>query len=116
MKTGDDTVEYKEICGTRVWLSRVIHSVDGDNDTLYELTYVPHSERLPKTITGDAELINIANLRMMSWLARAPRFFRNSTTVLEEFLIDCQKYGVKEIRSRRRTAPVAAAGVRRMST
>ena len=95
-ENGVASVEYKEICGTRVWLSRVIHSVDGDNDTLYELTYVPHSERLPKTITGDAELINISRSKDDILARKGAKVLSKFNHGLEEFLIDCQKYGVKE--------------------
>ena len=89
-------VENKEVSGTRVWLSRVIHSVDGDNDTLYELTYVPHSEGTPKTITGDAELISIANWKDDILARKGARVLPKFKPSLEAFLIDCQKYGVQE--------------------
>ena len=89
-------VENKEVSGTRVWLSRVIHSVDGDNDTLYELTYVPHSEGAPKTITGDAELISIANWKDDILARKGARVLPKFKPSLEAFLIDCQKYGVQE--------------------
>lgn len=88
--------DVKEVCSTRLWLSRVVHSVDGDGDTLYELTYVPHSEWMPRTITGDAQLISISNSKDDILARKGAKVLQRFKASLEEFLVDCQKYGVKE--------------------
>lgn len=88
--------EVKEICSASVWLSRVIHSIDGEGDTLYELTFVPHSEKLPRTITGDSELIQISNSKDDVLARKGTMVLPKHRAAMQEFLVDCQKYGVNE--------------------
>lgn len=90
---GVKTVVTKEICSTRVWLSRVIHSADEDGDTLYELSFVPHTKRHPERIVGGCELLKLSQSKEDLLGNRGAMVEGKYRSNLENFLVDCQKYG-----------------------
>lgn len=90
---GGRVVVTKEICSTRVWLSRVIHSADEDGDTLYELSFVPHTKRHPERIVGGCELLKLSQSKEDLLGNRGAMVEGKYRSNLENFLVDCQKYG-----------------------
>lgn len=90
---GGRVVVTKEICSTRVWLSRVIHSADEDGDTLYELSFVPHTKRHPERIVGGCELLKLSQAKEDLLGNRGAMVEGKYRSNLENFLVDCQKYG-----------------------
>lgn len=93
---GDDgTVQRKRICTTRVWLSRLVQSADGDNKTLYELGYIPLDGREPKYMSGSADLIRLGRTSDDPLAEHGARVLAKEKPFLEEFLNDCQTYGVR---------------------
>lgn len=90
---GVKTVVTKEICSTRVWLSRVIHSADEDGDTLYELSFVPHTKRYPERLVGGCELLKLSQAKEDLLGNRGAMVEGKYRSSLENFLVDCQKYG-----------------------
>lgn len=92
---GGYEVVRKRICTTRVWLSRLVQSADGDNKTLYELAYIPLDSREPKYMSGGAELIRLARSTDDPLAEHGARVLSKDKPLLEEFLNDCQTYGVR---------------------
>lgn len=92
---GGYDVVRKRICTTRVWLSRLVQSADGDNKTLYELAYIPLDSREPKYMSGGAELIRLARSTDDPLAEHGARVLTKDKPLLEEFLNDCQTYGVR---------------------
>lgn len=90
---GGRVVVTKEICSTRVWLSRVIHSADEDGDTLYELSFVPHTKRYPERLVGGCELLKLSQAKEDLLGNRGAMVEGKYRSSLENFLVDCQKYG-----------------------
>lgn len=88
-------VVRKRICTTRVWLSRLVQSADGDNKTLYELAYIPLDSREPKYISGGSEMIRLARATDDPLAEHGARVLTKEKPALEEFLNDCQTYGVR---------------------
>lgn len=91
---GFDVVR-KRICTTRVWLSRLVQSADGDNKTLYELAYIPLDGREPKYMSGGADMIRLARSTDDPLAEHGARVLTKEKPLLEEFLNDCQTYGVR---------------------
>ena len=91
---GSDVVR-KRICTTRVWLSRLVQSADGDNKTLYELAYIPLDGREPKYLSGGADLIRLARSTDDPLAEHGARVLSKEKPFVEEFLNDCQTYGVR---------------------
>lgn len=92
---GGYDVVRKRICTTRVWLSRLVQSADGDNKTLYELAYIPLDSREPKYMSGGSELIRLARSTDDPLAEHGARVLTKDKPLLEEFLNDCQTYGVR---------------------
>lgn len=92
---GSFEVVRKRICTTRVWLSRLVQSADGDNKTLYELGYIPLDSREPKYMSGSAELIRLGRTTDDPLAEHGARVLTKEKPLLEEFLNDCQTYGVR---------------------
>ena len=92
---GTSRVLRKRICTTRVWLSRLVQSADGDNKTLYELAYVPLDSREPKYMSGSSELIRLMRSNDDPLAEHGARVLGKEKAALEEFLNDCQTYGVR---------------------
>jgi len=88
-------VTRKRVCTTRVWLSRLVQSADGDNKTLYELAYIPLDGREPKYLSGDADLIRLSRNLDDPLAEHGARVLTKDKPALEEFLNDCQAYGVR---------------------
>lgn len=92
---GGYDVVRKRICTTRVWLSRLVQSADGDNKTLYELAYIPLDSREPKYMSGGSDLIRLARSTDDPLAEHGARVLTKDKPLLEEFLNDCQTYGVR---------------------
>lgn len=88
-------VVKKKISSTRVWLSRLVQSADGDNKTLYELAYIPLDSREPKYMSGGAELIRLTRVTDDPLAEHGARILSKDKAHMEEFLNDCQAYGVR---------------------
>lgn len=86
----------KEICTTRVWLSRVIHSADDDGDTLYELSYIPHTKRSPERLVGGYEILRLSQGKDDLLGRKGALVEAKYRSQLETFFIDAQKYGPAE--------------------
>lgn len=92
---GMQKVVRKRITSTRVWLSRLVKSADGDEKTLYELAYVPLEGREPRYMSGGSELIRMARATDDPLADRGARVLSKEKPALEEFLNDCQTYGIR---------------------
>lgn len=91
---GDQPTTWKLVSETALWLSAEIKSVDGDDTTLYELTYVPNSEYLPRKLIGGAEVFGMINTKEDLLAERGAKIHTKHKADVEDFLIQCQKYGV----------------------
>ena len=95
----DDTnvtrIVRKKICSTRVWISRLVKSADGDDKTLYELAFIPLESREPKYLSGSADLIRMTRSVDDPLAEYGARVLSKEKALLEEFLNDCQTYGVR---------------------
>lgn len=88
-------VARKKICSTRVWISRLVRSADGDDKTLYELAFIPLESREPKYLSGSADLIRMSRNGDDPLAEYGARVLSKEKAALEEFLNDCQTYGVR---------------------
>lgn len=88
-------VARKKICSTRVWISRLVRSADGDDKTLYELAFIPLESREPKYLSGNADLIRMSRTVDDPLAEYGARVLSKEKAFLEEFLNDCQTYGVR---------------------
>jgi hypothetical protein len=91
---GSAEIVFKMIATTRVWLNRVVRSVDGDDKTLYELGYVPLDGRLPKYLSGGSELIRLNRQGDDPLADHGARVLSKERPAVEEFFNACQSYGV----------------------
>jgi hypothetical protein len=83
------------IANTRIWLKQVIQSVDGDGETHYQVSYVQLSGRMPCSITGDINLLTFARTGDDIFGRRGAKVLPKQRPAMEEFLNDCQTYGVR---------------------
>ncbi len=94
-KEDNGRVLRKKIATTRVWLSRLVQSADGDNKTLYEIAYIPLDSREPKYMSGGAEMIRLTRATDDPLAEHGARILSKEKPAVEEFLNDCQTYGVR---------------------
>ncbi len=95
-KDGTVIIEDKQIASTRIWLNRLVRSIDGDNKTLYELAYIPLDKREPQFISGGSELIRFSNKNGDDVFSDyGARILSKDKPLIEEFINDCQTYGIR---------------------
>lgn len=94
---GKPHIKTRPVARTRVWLNRVVQSIDGDDMTLYELAYVPLDGSLPRYLSGTGELLNLSGRSSGSdpLTDRGARILAKERPAIEEFLHDCHTYGVR---------------------
>lgn len=94
---GKPRVVTRPIARTRVWLNRVVQSIDGDDMTLFELAYVPLDDTLPRHLSGTGELLNLSGRSSGTdpLTDRGARILAKERPAVEEFLHDCHTYGVR---------------------
>lgn len=89
-------VEEVGISNNRTWISRIIHSVDGDGNTLYELTYFDQAGHDPKRIIGTAELLNVSSGKDDLLAHKGAKVLSKYKGNMEEFLLNCHKFGIPQ--------------------
>lgn len=95
-KDGMTVIEYKQISATRVWLNRLVKSIDGDNKTLYEVAYIPLDQREPQYLSGGSEIIRFSSKNGDDIFSDyGARILSKDKPQIEEFINDCQTYGIR---------------------
>ncbi len=94
-KDGMELVQTKEIASSRIWMNRVVNCIDDDN-TIYEMAYVPLAENDIKYVSGGSELINLGNRASADFYANlGVPILSKEKPLIEEFWHHCQTYGVR---------------------
>lgn len=90
------TVIYKAIGSTRIWMNRVVHSID-DDSTLYNMAYIPLASQDIKYISGSSDLINLSGRAGGDiYSDRGAPILAKEKPGFEEFFHACQTYGVRQ--------------------
>lgn len=86
----------KHIASTRVWVNRVVHSID-DDATLYNMAYVPLASNDIRYLSGGSDLINLSGRSGGEiYSDRGAPILAKEKPALEEFFHACQTYGVRQ--------------------
>lgn len=92
---GNSQVMTKNISSTRIWLNRVLTSID-DDSTLYEMGYIPLATNDVRYISGNSELINLSGRNGGDiYSDRGAPILSKDKALVEEFFHHCQTYGVR---------------------
>lgn len=89
------TVEKKIIAETRIWLSQIIESIDGDSDVYYKMSYVPLSGNKPQSIIGDVNIITFTKSGNDVFGSKGAKVLPQHRLAMEQFWNDAQSYGVR---------------------
>jgi hypothetical protein len=92
---GMTRIVKKRVSSTRIWLSRLVKSADGDEKTLYEIGYIPLEGREPRYMSGGSEMIRLTRALDDPLADHGARVLTKEKPALEEFLNDCQTYGIR---------------------
>lgn len=89
-------VVAKHIASTRIWINRVVHSID-DDATLYNMAYVPLASNDIRYLSGGSDLINLSGRSGGEiYSDRGAPILAKEKPALEEFFHACQTYGVRQ--------------------
>ena len=89
-------VVAKNIGSTRIWINRVVHSID-DDSTLYNMAYVPLASNDIRYLSGGSDLINLSGRAGGEiYSDRGAPILAKEKPALEEFFHACQTYGVRQ--------------------
>lgn len=98
VKDNDGTVHIvpKVISNTRVWVNRVVHSID-DDSTMYNMAYVPLAVNEVRYISGGSEMITLSGRNGGDiYSERGAPILSKEKPHVEEFFHACQTYGVRQ--------------------
>jgi len=89
-------VVHKIVGSTRIWVNRVVHSIDDDN-TLYNMAYIPLASNDIRYISGASDLINLSGRGGGEiYSDRGAPILAKEKPAMEEFFHACQTYGVRQ--------------------
>ena len=90
------TIVSKVVGTTRVWMHRVVHSID-DDTTMYNMAYVPLSSNEVKYLSGGSELISLSGRSGGDvYSDRGAPILGKERAAMEEFFHACLGQGVRQ--------------------
>lgn len=98
VKDGDGNAHIvpKTISSTRVWVNRVVHSID-DDSTMYNMAYIPLAINDIRYMSGGSEVISLSGRNGGDLYSdRGAPILSKEKPLVEEFFHACQTYGVRQ--------------------
>jgi hypothetical protein len=93
---GANHVVAKTISSTRLWVYRVVHSID-DDSIMYNMAYIPLANNDIRYLSGSSEVITLSGRNGGDLYSdRGAPILTKEKPFVEEFFHACQVYGVRQ--------------------